>query len=443
MNSGFNAPIRANAVDPSRVLFGCFNGIYESLDQGDTVSQISTSLVVNDDVDHVAMVYGGVIGGVENPDLIIVGSGNELWTRTAPAPAPFARNSAYPGSLNVNGLAVDPSNAKTICTADDEKIFCSVNGGAWVDQTGGLAGSGPFNTVSIGTARGSSNLIVGSNAGVFISALSSLGTWNQVGTGLPNAIVTDVAIDSAADSLMAGTLGRGAWLISLGGPTPTPTATPTATPTGAPTPGAQASSSPANSSGRSGATVGGGSVTIANTSKGPESISAVTVSVSRPGLFSQLVLTGGGQTVTISPVASSVTFAFNPPIAVASGNSATFTLSATLAGSTASSPMNHAGFGVTPHWIGRQIAAGTMPMAALLLMGLALAMRSAADCRRRALPILIAIGLCATAIGCGGNDSSPPPPSSTQSVTAAKVSNAGGTVTVGGLPGNLGTITKI
>src|SRR5262249_47605978 len=130
MNPGCNAPLRTNAVDPCRVLFGCFNGIYESLDQGDTVSQISTSLVVNDDVDHVAMAYGGVIGGVENPDLIIVGSGNELWTRTAPAPAPFARNSAYPGSLNVNGLAVDPSNAKTICTADDEKIFCSVNGGA-------------------------------------------------------------------------------------------------------------------------------------------------------------------------------------------------------------------------------------------------------------------------------------------------------------------------
>src|SRR5262249_20798717 len=108
MKPGFNAPLRINAVDFKRVLFGCNNGIYESLDQGDTVSQISTTLVVNDDTSHVAMVYGGVANGTSNADLIIAGVGAQLWTRTAAAPAPFTQIAAYPGTANINGVAIDP-----------------------------------------------------------------------------------------------------------------------------------------------------------------------------------------------------------------------------------------------------------------------------------------------------------------------------------------------
>ncbi len=243
MDPGFNSPVRANAVDASRVLFGCKNGIYESLDQGDSVSQISDSLVVNDQFDHSAMVYGGVADGTNNPDLIIVGAGSELWTRTAPAPAEFTQITTYPGILDINGVAVDPADSSTICTVDDAKIFCSINGEAWADRTGALAGHGPFNTISIGTVNGATSVLVGSDAGVFISALSSIGTWSQVGTGLPNAKVMSIGIDSGANVVMAGTLGRGAWTVSLGAdpnPTATPTSTATAvtrpTPTATPTP---------------------------------------------------------------------------------------------------------------------------------------------------------------------------------------------------------------
>jgi hypothetical protein len=73
---------------------------------------------------------------------------------------------------------------------------------------------------------------------VFLSRIGSLGTWNQLGTGLPNAHVERLNYGAASNLLVAGTLGRGAWSISdpLGGPTPAPTNTPTPTPTGTPTP---------------------------------------------------------------------------------------------------------------------------------------------------------------------------------------------------------------
>jgi hypothetical protein len=70
-------------------------------------------------------------------------------------------------------------------------------------------------------------LLVGTNAGVFVSFSSSgFTSWNKLGIGLPNAPVADLDYDVADDVLVAGTLGRGAWTITnlrgLAGPTAAP-----------------------------------------------------------------------------------------------------------------------------------------------------------------------------------------------------------------------------
>src|SRR5262249_33589117 len=58
-------------------------------------------------------------------------------------------------------------------------------------------------------------LLVGTNAGVFLSFSSSgFTSWNKLGTGLPNAPVWDLHYDVSDDMLLAGTLGRGAWTIT-------------------------------------------------------------------------------------------------------------------------------------------------------------------------------------------------------------------------------------
>ena len=39
-------PVEINAIQPTRLIFGCANGTYETFDQGDTIRRIST-LVIN------------------------------------------------------------------------------------------------------------------------------------------------------------------------------------------------------------------------------------------------------------------------------------------------------------------------------------------------------------------------------------------------------------
>ena len=56
-------------------------------------------------------------------------------------------------------------------------------------------------------------LVVGTNIGVMVTRENSLGTWFQLGSGLPHAPVWSLEYDVADDVLLAGTLGRGAWTL--------------------------------------------------------------------------------------------------------------------------------------------------------------------------------------------------------------------------------------
>jgi len=56
--------------------------------------------------------------------------------------------------------------------------------------------------------------VVGTNAGVFLSFSSDFGTWFELGAGMPNAPVWDLDHDATDDVLVAGTLGRGGWLLA-------------------------------------------------------------------------------------------------------------------------------------------------------------------------------------------------------------------------------------
>src|SRR5262249_37655069 len=84
-------------------------------------------------------------------------------------------------------------------------------GATWTDITGNLGelGAGNFNTNAF-VAGATKALLVGTNAGVFVS-LSSSGftSWNKLGTGLPNVPVCDLVFHVRSDILVHGTLGRG------------------------------------------------------------------------------------------------------------------------------------------------------------------------------------------------------------------------------------------
>jgi hypothetical protein len=113
---------------------------------------------------------------------------------------------------------MDPDDWRSAYVVVDNQVFRTTDAGAsWTDITGNLPalGAGDFNTIVFVAGDSRDLLLVGTNAGVFVSFSDSGFTrWNKLGAGLPNALVWDLDYDVADDVLVAGTLGRGAWTIT-------------------------------------------------------------------------------------------------------------------------------------------------------------------------------------------------------------------------------------
>lgn len=206
----FYTPLELNTVDPTRLLLGTVGGLSESLDQGNTASIVPGSAVTaNSDA---AMVYGHP----NNPDLIYVGAGTQVFVRTTAGGNLAPTAGAFPGGT-VFGVAVDPADENIVYAIGNASVFQSVDGGAnWTDITGNITadGAGTFRAIEYIPSATVDRLVVGTNAGVLISFQSDFGTWFQLGTGLPNAPVWDLDYDATDDVLVAGTLGRGAWTVA-------------------------------------------------------------------------------------------------------------------------------------------------------------------------------------------------------------------------------------
>lgn len=93
-----------------------------------------------------------------------------------------------------------------------------MGGSSFAAVTGNLvSGLAPGRLRSMAFVPGSDPmLIVSANRGVYFSLASDgYSQWNALGTGLPNAIVFELEYDHVDKVLLAGTLGRGAWLLDL------------------------------------------------------------------------------------------------------------------------------------------------------------------------------------------------------------------------------------
>jgi uncharacterized repeat protein (TIGR01451 family) len=208
----FVTPLELNAINPTRLVIGGANSVYESFNQGNTITQIN-----GPGANQNAMAYGGRSGGVDNPDVLYVGSGSAVFVRTT-AGANLTPTAALPaGGGTVRDVVLDPDDWRSAYVIDSNQVFRTTDAGAsWTDITGNLAelGAGDFRTNEFIAGIDKDLLLLGTNAGVFLSFSSSgFTSWNKLGTGLPNAPVWDLHYDVADDVLLAGTLGRGAWTI--------------------------------------------------------------------------------------------------------------------------------------------------------------------------------------------------------------------------------------
>jgi hypothetical protein len=219
----FTTPVEVNAVDASRLVIGAFNSVYESFDQGFTVTEAGPGIGVNGNgADPVAY------GGAGNADALYVGSGDRVFVRTAAPPAPLLAAATFPGSgsgFTVRDVVLDPTDAAAAYVVNSVGVFRTLDAGAtWSDLTGNLPSLAllPLRSIAYVSrgdglpASGKDVLVVGASNGVFYARQQhGFTVWKPLGTGFPTVIAFDLHYDAENDLLSAATLGRGSWTLRL------------------------------------------------------------------------------------------------------------------------------------------------------------------------------------------------------------------------------------
>lgn len=217
----FVTPVEINAIQPTRLIFGCANGTYETLDQGDTIRRISTVVINGSGVEPVSY------GGVGNPDLLVVGSGDRVFIRTAAHPAPLTQSATYPGTgtgRTVRDTVIDPDNPNAFYLTNLTQVFQTLDGGlTWTDVSGNIQSFAPIALRAItyvprNDGPGNDALVVGTFNGIYVAhASTGFSVWEPLVRDLPKVPIFDLHYDSQEGVLVAGTLGRGAWKLKVTG----------------------------------------------------------------------------------------------------------------------------------------------------------------------------------------------------------------------------------
>ncbi|MCA9051469.1 MAG: hypothetical protein KDA89_22175, partial [Planctomycetaceae bacterium] len=211
----FKTPVELNAVDPRRIIIQGAAGIFESTDQGDTIREVGGQNFPGFLQDAIA--YGGYQNGTPNPDVFYVGVGDQVAVRTSAGGAVTLTDPAPADSDDITDVVMNSDDWSNAFAIDGDQVFQTTNSGTtWSDITGDLfsvSGARQLQTLAYITNPIVDVLAVGTNTGVFVSLVSALGSWIELGGGLPNVQVFDLIYDAADDALVAGTLGRGAWLL--------------------------------------------------------------------------------------------------------------------------------------------------------------------------------------------------------------------------------------
>ena len=205
----FATPVTVNDRAGVRLIIGGANGAYESLNRGDTLTQLSTGTVIRNTI-----AYGGRRLGVDNPDALYVGSGVQVLVRTVSG-GTLSPSPTYPGASPA-GIALNLEDWQEAVVSDNAgSVYRTTDAGAsWSNITFNLPSLNPGVMRSAGFVPvGPGAALVGTDHGIFMLKLNG-STWDVLGTGLPNAPVFELDYDQARDKLTAGLFGRGSWLLT-------------------------------------------------------------------------------------------------------------------------------------------------------------------------------------------------------------------------------------
>jgi hypothetical protein len=220
-----------NPSNSQRFLTGAGPHVWESFDQGNSFFEVTPASMQGN--------LSSFAYGVNNPDAAyIVTDQGEVFVRSTAEGTFTAAQTPSSFSAGIDGVVVDPFDYHTAYVEVGHKqVWRTTDAGAtlagWTNLTFNLDPSNPNNPALIDgnvnlrtielydpapSQAGQGVVLVGGFGGVFRLLESSNGPyWSLFGDQLlgrlPNVLVTDLHYVPSADILLAGTLGRGAWVV--------------------------------------------------------------------------------------------------------------------------------------------------------------------------------------------------------------------------------------
>jgi len=216
VQGSFTTPVELNAIEPRRLVIGGVNGVFESLDQGETTTLVGEGVPGFQN----AIAYGGRRGGTAKPEVLYYGAGNVVYLRTTAGIAATPTVTPFPGG-QVQDLALSPRDWRTAYAIDSAHVYVTTDAGAtWLDMTGNLQDAGLRTAVVVPLVPFVDYVLVGGFTGVSETIVVfgrpvGPARWLELGTNLPNAPVWDMEWDATDRVLTVSTLGRGAWQANL------------------------------------------------------------------------------------------------------------------------------------------------------------------------------------------------------------------------------------
>ncbi|MBI5866047.1 MAG: hypothetical protein HZB38_16385 [Planctomycetes bacterium] len=165
-------------------------------------------------------------GGVVNAIAVATGAHNTIYAGnsrgtiyvTTNASSWAIRSTGLPGG-EISDIVIDPTDpghayASTYNTGGARVVVTSDYGQQWTSTTGNLPGGVAGKALAVDWRFTPPHLYLGCGSGVWESQDGGA-TWTKDGTDLPNVNIGDLLIDTTANTITAGTYGRGAWRKAL------------------------------------------------------------------------------------------------------------------------------------------------------------------------------------------------------------------------------------
>ena len=230
-DGSFGIHIAVNPVYPQKMLIAR-EGLYESSTQGQSIVDLTDRLGkvynsnFNSDGDPKYSFAGGftalAYGAKSNPAVVYAAAGDKIFTRRGHAN--IWNVTGVAGAGQIVGLVIDPDNSLVAYAVDNRHVFRTVDGGStWTNilplPKEADPGLRAIQYIEMedesGHSIGPDVIVVGGTAGVFFAYEDQLSspTWHVLDVGRPRAIVSTLVYNQEDDVLLAGTFGRGVFIL--------------------------------------------------------------------------------------------------------------------------------------------------------------------------------------------------------------------------------------